>query len=60
MATFIIGMIVLILFVLATNYVRKNGACQEDCSRCHGVCDHKDKPSLYERYRNDHPKVERS
>ncbi len=60
MATFVIGTIVLILFGLAVNYVRKNGACQEDCSRCHGVCDHNSGPSFYERYRKDHPKVERS
>jgi|GEM_PF-5789205 hypothetical protein len=57
MATILVSAILAICFIGAVSYVRKHGACQEECAKCGKICSHKEGPSLVERYRKDHPKT---
>lgn len=56
--------VVLVLFLLAVWFIRRNGTCTHNCAECHGICSAKKKngnqKTLLERYYEDHPKKDSS
>lgn len=62
MIDILIVIIIVLLFIGAIIYIRKNGTCTENCDSCHGICHAPGRkkgtvPPFVEAYRKDHPKA---